>query len=125
MKLKKFAAVLVLVLLFCLAVGCAKQTDLTGAWRTSIDVSSLGVSADDDTSLTGVLTFSFHEDGTGEMTVTFNAVPISTDFFQYTVEKDQLVINCDSNTVLTYTFNIAEDILHLDGQVTLDLQRAS
>lgn len=125
MKLKKFAAVLVLVLLFCLAAGCAGKADLTGAWSTPINASVLGVSTDDGTTLTGVLSYSFQEDGTGEMVVTFNSIPISNDYFQYTVEDDQLVIDCESGTTLIYTFNIKKDTLHLDGRVTLDLQRVS
>lgn len=125
MKPKKFVAVLVLVLLLCLAVGCAGKADLTGTWSAPIDISVLGVSTEDGTTLAGVLSYSFREDGTGEMVATFNSVPISSDYFQYTVEEDQLTINCDSGTTLIYTFNTKKDVLHLDGRVTLDLQRVS
>lgn len=123
-RLRMTACLLAALVLFCLT-GCGGQDTLAGTWETSVEMSVLGEGVDPGKTGTGVIRFTFEEDGSGSMDAEFGQeMPEASRPFQYSTDGDQLTLEYDGGTAEVYAFALEGDVLTLDShRISLELTR--
>ncbi len=128
MNLRKALLCLTAVLMLCFMTGCGAKDSLQGTWEASVEMSVLGVGAEPGQTETGVIRFTFEEDGSGSMDAEFGAeLPEAIRPFQYSTEGDQITLEyADGASADVFTFTLKGDALSLVNQRgSFDLTRVS
>ena len=123
--MKHCTAILVTLLLLLSCSACGGGDTLTGTWEGPVEMTALGVAAEDPGDMTGTIRLTFTEEGTGTMEAAFpSELPaIEPRTYQYTTEGDQLTITYDAGSSMTFTYSLDGDTLDLDGRADLTLTR--
>lgn len=127
--MRRWTAMLCLMaaLALCFLTGCGAKDSLHGTWETSLEMSVLGVGVEPGQTGSGIIRFTFLEDGSGNMDTEFGqALPEVGRPFQYTADGDQLTLTYDEGTEEVYTFALEGDTLTLENhRISLELARTS
>ena len=123
--IKKQYAVLCAGLSLGLLVSCAGEESIVGTWAADVEMSVLGVSQEEVSTIPVTTVYVFGEDGSGsfEMQMPDDLPNPGIQPFRYTVEEEKLTLLLENGQSQEYEFVLEGDQLTLAGRVSATFKR--